>query len=714
MGFYAGLGILFLFFSGQALNAATNVPGNLRGDWPVYSADKSGSKYSSLTQINRSNVHKLKLAWTFRTADMRARPATTIECNPLVVRGVMYITSPGLKAVALHAATGEKIWEFDPFAGKGGRGVNRGVTYWAQDTDERIFLVAGTFLYAINAKTGRSIDSFGQHGQIDLREELDRDVFFLPVSATTPGIIYQDLLILGSIVGEGPDPAAPGHIRAFDVRTGQRRWIFHTIPHPGEPGYETWPPDAWKTIGGANCWGGFTLDVDRGLVFGGTGSPSYDHYGGNRPGANLYANCVLALQATTGKLKWHFQTVHHDLWDYDLPCPPNLVSVLRDGRRIDAVAQVTKTGMVFVLDRDTGHPLFPMEERPVPASELPGEKTWPTQPFPLKPPPYAQQRFTTNEITDLSPAAHSAVAAKLSGMKTGDVFIPPGLRASVTLPQFNGGTDWGGAAYDPETHTLYVNSSNEAEWISMLPSTPKAEISRSDLGEMLYGAICSNCHGIGNPRNPASPSLASLKAVRMRLSRADALKLLETGRGQMPSFASLSETERDAVIAFLYEERSEQKIRIKDLNLSFAQEIPYVATGHNIFRDPDGYPANRRPWGTINAIDLNEGTIKWQTPLGTYPELEKKGLPPTGTFNMGGPIATAGGIIFIGGAMDERFHAYDKQSGKLLWEFQMDAGGYATPSTYEIDGKQYVVIAAGGGGKPETKAGNAFYCFALP
>ncbi len=682
--------------------------------WPMYGGDPGGMKYSSLTQINRANVNQLRPAWVYRCDDMRRRPATTIECNPIVVDGTMYLTTAGLKVVALNAATGEPRWTYDPWNGQGGRGVNRGVTFWTDGRDQRLFTVAGAYLHALDARDGRPVASFGKGGKLDLRDGLDRDVFFLSVTATTPGIIHQDLLILGSVVGEGPNPSAPGHIRAYDVRTGARRWIFHTIPHPGEYGYETWSTNSWKTAGGANCWGGMTLDPARSLVFAGTGSAAYDHWGGNRRGENLFANCVLALNANTGQRVWHFQTVHHDLWDYDIPCPPNLVTVRHEGQARDAVAQVTKMGHLFVLDRETGRPLFPVEERPVPRSEIPGEESWPTQPFPTAPPPFAPQRFTVAEVTDLSTPAREAVLRKLENMQTGDVFLPPGPRPSVVLPQFNGGGEWGGGAFDPETRTLYVNASNEAEWISMIPSTPPESMTRNELGRLIYSTICSACHGFEQVNNPAAPSFASLKTVKERLLKAQALELLETGRNQMPSFAALSSLEKEAVVSFLFGEDAGDTVLLKDVKLSWAEEIPWVATGHHEFRDPEGFPANRGPWGTLNAIDLDRGQIRWSVPLGTYLSLEARGLGPTGTFNIGGPLVTAGGLVFIGAAMDERFHAFDKETGALIWEHPLGAGGYATPATYESDGRQYVVIAAGGGGKPETRPGNAFYCFALP
>lgn len=683
-------------------------------EWREYGADAAGTKYSPLAQIDRENVRRLEPAWIYRCDDMRERPATTIECNPIVVEGVMYLTTPGLKVVALEAATGRERWRFDPWDGRGGRGVNRGVTFWGEGPERRVFFVAGNYLYALEVESGKPVDSFGEAGRVDLRTGLDRDVYFLSITATTPGVIYKDLLILGSVVGEGPNVAAPGHLRAFDVRTGARRWIFHTIPHPGEPGYETWPPEAWKTVGGANCWGGMTVDRERGWVFAGTGSPSYDHWGGNRAGKNWYANCVLALRAETGERIWHYQVVHHDLWDYDIPCPPNLVTVRRGDRLVEAVAQSTKMGHLFVLDRETGEPLFPVEERPVPVSQIPGEASWPTQPFPVKPPPYAQQRLTVAEATEHDAAAGVAVRKRLGSMRTGGIFLPPSLEPTVMLPQFNGGGEWGGAAFDPESRTLYINANNEAEWISMIPSQPREEITLGELGRLLYGTICSACHGFEHVNNPAAPSFASLKTVKERLTPPEVRKLLETGRGQMPSFAALSDLEKRAAVAFLFERNTEERVAVPDARFSWAEEIPYVATGHHEFRGPDGFPVNRRPWGTLNAIDLDAGEILWQVPMGTYPQLEKQGLSPTGTFNIGGPLVTAGGLVFIGAAMDERFHAYDKTTGELLWEYGMGAGGYATPATYAVEGRQYVVIAAGGGGKPGTRPGDAYFCFALP
>ena len=677
-------------------------------DWQIYHGDYGGSHYSELDQINRSNVGQLELAWIWHSGDS----GDTIECNPIIVDGVLYVTTPSLNCVALDAKKGTPIWRFDPWDGLRRGGVNRGVSYWSDGAnDRRIFLSAGDFLYALNAETGRPVASFGAGGKISHREGFDTDVFFLGVGNNTPGIVWKDLIIMGSTTGEGPNQTAPGHIRAFDVRTGQRRWIFHTIPHPTEFGYGTWSPDSWKKVGSANSWGGFTLDAERGLVFFGTGSAAYDSWGGNRVGQNLFANSTVALNADTGERLWHFQAVHHDLWDYDLPTPPVLARLERDGRIIDAVVQPTKMGHLFVLDRTTGEPLYPVEEVPVPKSEMPGEASWPTQPFP--PPEFrlAQNRLTEAEATDLNDKARAKVLKDLKDMVTGDVFTPPGYQSSVALPQFNGGCEWGGAAFDPESNWVIVNVSNEAEFTSMVPARPPENITLNALGQHIYRSVCSFCHGMATPVNPASPSL---KDVRTRLSSQDIRDLMRTGRGQMPSFSQFTDLETRAVIAFLYDEGQGERLQTKDLKISWAEDIPVVSTGHHDWRDPEGFPVNKRPWGTLNAVDLNHGKRVWQVPLGTYPKLEQRGEPPTGTFNIGGPVVTRGGLVFIGAAMDERFHAYDKQTGQLLWEYQMEAGGYATPSTYEWEGRQYVVIAAGGGGKPGTRRGDAFYCFALP
>jgi len=427
-------------------------------EWRIY-GNEGNNRFSPLTQIDSNNVGTLNPAWEFSTGDIDPRNNLQLQCHPIMVNGKLYVTSGRGKVYALNAATGEQVWSFDALKDSTSSEISRGVVYWEDGnaSNKRIFYCARSYLYALDAENGVLIKGFGDSGRIDLRRDLDRDDTTLSVAATSPGVIYRDLLIMGGRVSEGPGKGAPGHIRAFNVLTGKREWIFHTIPHPGEFGYETWPKDAWKYAGGANNWTGMTVDHERGTVFIPLGSPSFDFYGGDRKGMNLFGNCLLALDAATGKRKWHFQTVHHDLWDRDLPSPPNLVRVKKDGKMIDAVAQVTKTGFVFVFNRDTGEPLFPIEERPVPPSTLKGEEAWPTQPYPTKPAPFVRQLFTDKDISDLDTDTKAYVSNRLKTVRRGHMFEPPSTQGTVILPGFDGGGEWGGAAIDERSGTLYVN-----------------------------------------------------------------------------------------------------------------------------------------------------------------------------------------------------------------------------------------------------------------
>ena len=698
----------------------TKTDANPDHEWRTYLGAPSSSQYSELDQINTKNVHQLKVAWAYQTGDKRENDQSQIQCNPIVVDGVLYATSPRLKVFALNAVTGENIWTFDPFSGYGQKElaswltVNRGVTYWEGGSDKRILYAATSYLYALNALTGKPIPEFGTNGRVDLHEGLDRDARNLLVVSTTPGIIYEDFLILGTRVSEGSD-AAPGHIRAYNVRTGKIEWLFRTIPRPGEFGYDTWPEDAWKRIGGANCWSGMSLDEERGLVFCPTGSASFDFWGGNRLGQNLFANSVIALNAATGERVWHFQTVHHDLWDRDLPAPPNLVTVEHDGRRIDAVAQITKSGYVFLLNRDTGEPLFPVEERPVLSSNLLGELTWPTQPFPLKPPPFARQSFTEELVTDISEESYNYVLERLKKTRTGQQFIPPSEQGTMIFPGFDGGGEWGGAAFDPESGIMYVNA-NEMPWIlTMVNVASQKREGKVSTGEYLYNVACASCHGV-EFQGDSRLNYPGLTDIKSKSSESEVSLIIEKGMGAMQAFGFFTKAEKSAITAYLFDKEGESSNTVESKESAFnnaAWVVPYAHTGYNRFFDPFGYPAIKPPWGTLNAIDLNKGEIVWQVPLGEFPELTKRGIPPTGTENYGGPIVTAGGLIFIGASRDEKFRAFDEKTGEVLWETQLPAGGYATPCTYEAAGKQYVVIAAGGG-KMGTKSGASYIAFSLP
>ena len=463
--------------------------------WSIYRGDAGSTGYSTLDEITPENVNQLEVAWTYHSVDAREGNRSAIKCNPIIVNGKMYVTSPQLKLVALEPGTGKELWKFDPFVNSEATGVNRGVTYWEKGTDKRIFFSAGPHLYALNADNGSLIPTFGVAGRIDLRDGLGRDPSMLAVWATSPGIIYGDLLIQGTALGEGYD-AAPGFVRAYDAATGKIAWTFHTIPQPGEYGHDTWDKDAYTQVGGTNSWAGMTLDEKLGLVFIPTGSPAFDFYGGNRKGENLFGNCLIALDAKTGTRKWHHQLVHHDLWDYDIPAPPTLVRLHKDGKKIDAVAQVTKMGMVFLFERESGKPVYPIEERPVPKSDLMAEETWPTQPFPVKPLPFVRHNFTEGDITDISQASHDYVKAKITGARKGSIYTPPSTDGVVQFPGTRGGAEWGGASFDPETGVLYVNA-NE---IPLLIKMKAMEMSDGQLlasaGEKVYTLNnCTMCHG---------------------------------------------------------------------------------------------------------------------------------------------------------------------------------------------------------------------------
>lgn len=664
-------------------------------EWRAYGGTPDQIRYSSLDQINRSNVHKLEVAWTYDTGE-----GGDLQTQPIVIDGVLYAYTPTHKTIALDAATGALVWQFD--SGIEGTGANRGLMYWAHRSDRRVFAAVDQYIYALDAKTGKPIETFGDKGRIDLREHLGREPAHQSVRLTTPGVIYKDLMIVGGRVSESL-PASPGYVRAYDVRTGELRWTFHTIPRPGEYGYETWPKDAWKFIGGANSWSGMTLDEKRGVIYVPTGSAAADFYGGDRLGDNLFANSLIALDAATGKRLWHYQFVRHDILDRDLPTPPALVRVKRNGRMIDALAQPTKQGFLFVLDRDTGKPLFPIDEVPVPASDVPGEVASATQPLPRVPAPYARQRLTADTLTNRTPEANRWAREEFAKMKSDGPFAPITLgQDTVIYPGLDGGAEWGGPAFDPKTGILYLNT-NEMAWLGALAPNDGGVGGRS-----LYLRDCAQCHG--DDRRGAPPSIPSLLDVGSRLTPSHIGEMIYKGGGRMPGFPTLSAEERSALIEYLV--TGEEGVGPK---VEAAPGVSrYRFTGYRRWLDPEGYPAVGTPWGMLNAIDLNTGEYVWRIPFGEFPELVARGMTQTGSENYGGPVVTAGGLLFIGATNhDRKFRAFDKRNGELLWETTLPYSANATPATYKVKGRQYVVVLASGG-KSREGPGGVYVAFALP
>jgi glucose dehydrogenase len=760
-------------------------------DWPVYGGQAEGQHYSPLAQINRSNVNKLKVAWTYDTGE-----EGILETNPVVIGRVLYAYTPSQKVIALDAVTGKLLWKFD--AGAKAEHWARGVSYWTDGQESRIFAGVMNYLYALDPSTGNPVSSFGENGKVDLRKNLRGDYSNHYFAMDSPGVVYKNLIIVG---GEMPEtlPAAPGDIRAYDVRTGELRWSFHTIPHPGEFGYDTWPKDAWKTSGAANNWAGMSLDAARGIVYVPTGSAAFDFYGADRIGNDLFADTLLALDANTGKRIWNFQDVHHDLWDRDFPSPPALLTVVHDGKRIDAVAQTTKTGYLYLFDRLTGEPLFPVEEHSYPASTVPGEVTSPTQPRPLKPAPYARQLLTEDMLTNRTPEAHAWALEQFRTFRSEGLFVPFGLdKQTVLFPGFDGGAEWGGPAVDPRTGVIYINS-NDVAWTGGLAADKPARTP----GEAIYRGQCSICHGADRSGSP--PSFPSLIGISKRLSDAQIATTVYQGKGRMPTFPNFSDPQLQSLLQFLKEENSTGKpdrtsdkqeatslpieaapdprgealyqkhcaichgdnregippsfpmligvgqrqskeqitslihqgkgrmppfptlqsaeldplmryLGVSDVaQAASTQEPQYSFTGYKKFVDPDHYPAVAPPWGTLSAIDLNTGNYLWKIPFGEYPALVAKGMKNTGSENYGGPVVTASGLLFIGATIfDHKFRAFDSRTGNLLWETELPYAGRATPATYMVDGKQYVVLATGAVRFDPAKAKGVYVAFSLP
>ena len=666
-----------VILAASVLTACT--PAKTDSDWAVYLGDAGRRHYSDLDQITRENVGRLEVAWVYDSGELRGG-GSTMYTSPLVIDGELYGLSPRLEAFALDAATGEEKWRFDP---GGNGGAQRGLMWWEGDGKTRLFYTAGRELLAVNPADGTAIGSFGDNGRLDLRPEVDRTG---SLSITVPGVVFEDMLILGFSTSESAN-AFPGSIRAFSALDGTLVWQFNTIPVPGDPGSESWADGSLARAGGANAWTGMTLDEARGLLFAPTGSATPDFYGVNRLGDNLYANSLLAIDARTGQLRWHYQVTRHDLWDRDNPSPPTLIQFERDGRIVDAVALTTKSGHLYVFDRETGESMYPIVEVDQFESTLPGEVPAATQP--LSTVAFSRQTF---EVTNRTDEARAFVETQIEGWDLRP-WAPPRVGTVLLQPWYDGGAEWGGSAFDPSNNRLIVNA-NDVPGILTLSEVPAGS---SDYGT--YAQHCGSCHGLTLEGTDTGPSLIG---VRDRLGPGEILETIREGSGRMPGFAHFDDAERRAVMRFVSSDEPE----IDEPTAKLA----YVLGGYVYLRDHEGLPGNTPPWGTLNSIDAATGAIAWTVPFGNYPSHPDLGF---GAVNYGGPVVTASGLIFIAATPDRMIRAYDTRDGEVLWEAELSAAGFSTPAVYSVDGKQFVVIAAGGG-RTGPPSGAEYVAFSLP
>jgi quinoprotein glucose dehydrogenase len=717
------------YISSRTLSAQNRASGNV--NWPDYEGGPESPQYSPLKQIDKSTVKSLTLAWSYQApTGGRGR----FGFNPVVVDGMMYVQGVDNTLVALDAATGKEIWKHPNSAGITSRGIN----FWTSKdgSDRRVIYSSNSFLQELNARTGVQISTFGEDGKVDLREGLGRDPKSIAsIQSGTPGHIFENILILGSSTGEGY-ASPPGDIRAYDILTGKLIWSFHTVPHPGEYGYDTWPPDAWKYAGGVNDWGGMALDEKRGIVYIPTGSSTYDFYGADRKGADLFADCLIALDVHTGKRLWHFQFVHHDLWDYDATTSPKLLTVKHNGKMVDIVAQATKQGFLYAFNRETGEPLWPIEERPVPQTDIPGEQSWPTQPFPTQLPPFARQKFTVEDVNPYvtDPADLARLKDWVGNSRNEGLFTPPAMKDTMEIPGNNGGGNWGAAATDPPAGRIFVMSKDAPTMLKLVAELPRGGAGSTPevLGRGFYADNCLTCHGIDRQGHAGvSPSLVD---VSKRLSADQISTIVHTGRNAMPPLPSVSGAQLTAIIAYLTNpDAGDNPPPANGRGQAAVPPPPTPGTrlysGYGTMDAANGMPAIGPPWSSLTAYDMNLGTIMWKIPLGVTKSLAAKGITDTGSYwPRGGPVATAGGVIFVGTGGDLTVHAYDEDTGKILWEQELESAPDGIPSVYEVNGREYVVFCTRGGTagdnlpqNPNTVAqvipkreAQGYYVFALP
>ena len=715
--------------------AGVTAPAQPYTTWTEHLGGPDSAQYSALSQIDTANVAKLEQVWFYPAGDNGFR----YGFNPVVVDGVMYLVGARNAVTAVDAATGRKLWEHD--LGETKLSVtHRGVAYWESKDrgDRRILFSSGDQLQALDARTGKPVQSFGDNGKVNLRIGLGRDPDTIRrVQSGDPGRVFENLVILGSAPGEAYE-SPPGDLRAYDTRTGKLVWTFHTVPHPGEPGYETWPPDAWKYVGGTNTWGEISIDEKRGIAYFPLGSPTYDFYGADRKGANLYSDCLLALDARTGKHLWHFQLVHHDLWDYDAVAAPKLMTIRHDGKDVDVVAQTTKHGFLFVFDRVTGKPVWPVEERKVPPSDMPGEESWPTQPFPTVLPPFSRQKFTAEDVDPYisDPKEIAKFKEVIANSRNLGLFTPPARVNTMEIPGNNGGANFGSTAIDPQRGWLYVASK---EWPSLLKLEPEPVIastfSVSDppakVGSVVYMANCRQCHRAD--LSGMMPEVPALTGILGRLS-ADAVgKVIRNGQGQMPAFDKLSDLELDRLVTFLRNPSAAAggppmpRPPAPVAQLTPGKPARYW-TGYNYMNASDGFPAIKPPFWVLTAYDLNEGKLKWQIPIGEIPALVARGIRHTGSIpTRGGPVVTAGGLVFAPSQSDKTIYAFDSRTGRTVWAKQLPAAPEGVPAVYEVGGREYLVVCARDTDEPRLRPGQpapppnpnkkvvqGYYTFALP